>query len=73
MIAITRTALRAASVLRGSLMHRRILFGAGSGKWDRRQFVQKLTSDISEAEKQVIDQSENEAYFTGRGWTINYI
>lgn len=49
MIAITRTALRAASALRGSIMHRRILFGAGSGKWDRRQFVQKLTSDISEA------------------------
>lgn len=59
MIAITRHALRAANILRRSLLHRPILFGVSTGKWDRRQFVQKLTSDISEAERQVIDQSEN--------------
>ena len=74
MIALTRNALITARAARPFLLTRPILFGAGThGKWDRRQFVQKLSSDISEAEKQAVGQSENEAYFTSKGWSISYI
>lgn len=50
MIALTRTArraIRAANIVRPSFLPKRILFGLSTGKWDRRQFVQKLNSDIS--------------------------
>lgn len=73
MIALARTATRAATTLRRTLPHKRILFAASTGKWNRKQFLQHLDSDISEAEKQVIDHSQNEAYFINKGWSINYI
>ena len=73
MIAITRTALRATNILRRSIPHRHILFAASNSKWNRNQFLQNLNSDISEAEKLVIDRSENEAYFINKGWSIKYI